>query len=143
MVVQSKLLQPKIQSTKCFLSFRRKRKSSSISLSLSASGTINNQTKFVISYIIPGGHDMTNNISRTVNQQQHKQFQKKYNHLFRVSTIDDMHKHFIYLSHPLRQSPVHQATSPTTNHRFFLSSFSLSTTILCQILTHAHAFIFS
>lgn len=131
MVVQSKLLQPKIRSTNFFLlSFRRKRKSNSISLPLSASGTINNQTKFVISYIIPGGHDMTNNTSRTVNHQQQKQFQKKYNHLFRVSTIDDMQKHFVCLTHPLKQSPIHQATSPTTNHRFFLSFFSLSTTIL-------------
>lgn len=102
MEVQSTRLPRKIQSTNrmLFCSFRRKRKSSSISLPFLVPGAINTQTKFVVSYIIPGGHDMMNNTNRTVTQQQQKQFQKKYNHLFRVSTIDNMRKAFVYLSHP-------------------------------------------
>jgi hypothetical protein len=66
---------------------RRKRKHTNISLSIPAPVTINSQTKFVISHIIPGKYDNNNNGNTTINQQQQKQFQKKYSHLFKVSTI--------------------------------------------------------
>ncbi len=52
--------------------------------------TINNQTQFVISYIIPGKSDTINNGNKTTNQeQQQKQFQKKYSHLFHVSMMNN------------------------------------------------------
>jgi hypothetical protein len=64
-------------------SSKRKRKNTSNSLSISTPVTINNQTKFVISSIIPDRYDS----NKIINQPQQKQFQKKYNHLFKVSII--------------------------------------------------------
>ena len=61
--------------------FRRKRKNTNTSLSITTPVTINSQTKFVVSHIIPSKYE--NNGNKTINQQQ---FQKKYNHLFRVNT---------------------------------------------------------
>ncbi|CAF0863101.1 unnamed protein product [Adineta steineri] len=54
---------------------KRKRESADIDISESSSDIINHDTKFVISYIIPG----------KCNKYQHeiKQFQKKYSHLFK------------------------------------------------------------
>lgn len=50
--------------------------------------SINSQTKFVISHIVPGKYDNHNSSNKMTNQQQQqKQFQKKYSHLFKVNII--------------------------------------------------------
>ena len=49
---------------------------------------LDNQTKFVISRIVPCRYSDNLNGNKAANQQDSKQFQKKYQHLFRVS-LDD------------------------------------------------------
>ena len=66
--------------------FRRKRKNTNTNPSISTPVTINSQTKFVISHIIPSKYENNGNGNKTINQQ--KQFQKKYNYLFRVNMIN-------------------------------------------------------
>ncbi|CAF3130286.1 unnamed protein product [Rotaria socialis] len=63
---------------------KRKRKNISNSFSTSTPVSINSQTKFVISHIVPGKYDTHSNGNKMTNQQQQqKQFQKKYSHLFK------------------------------------------------------------
>jgi hypothetical protein len=92
---------------------KRKRKSHSTSLSISTSMTINNQTKFVVSYIIPGKYDTTNNGNKPTNQPQQKQFQKKYSHLFRYIPDKDVQEYLIREDH-LKSNSI-SSRSPNNN----------------------------
>jgi len=77
MGVQSKFISMKNFREKIFNS-RRKRSDTNVEISNSSKIIINNQTKFVISYIIPGKCIPSNKPTN-------KQFQKKYSHLFKVN----------------------------------------------------------
>lgn len=73
-------------------SSKRKRKTPSNSLSLSAPMPITSETKFVISYLIPGKYENNSNETKTTIQQ--KQFQKKFSHLFKyIPENDDVYEY--------------------------------------------------
>ncbi|UJR34115.1 hypothetical protein I4U23_021522 [Adineta vaga] len=78
-------------------SAKRKRKSIGPTSSLSLPIPINSQTKFVISHIIPGKYDNCN--GNKTNNQQHKQFQKKYSHLFKYIPDKDEHTYLLREDH--------------------------------------------
>ncbi|CAF2542356.1 unnamed protein product [Rotaria sp. Silwood2] len=78
---------------------KRKRKNTSNSLSISTPAPINSQTKFVISHIIPGQYDSHSNGNKMTNQQQLKQFQKKYSHLFKYIPERDEQEYLTHEGH--------------------------------------------
>ncbi|CAF0773022.1 unnamed protein product [Rotaria sordida] len=94
---------------------KRKRKNTSNSLSISAPVAINSQTKFVISHIIPGKYDSHYNGNKMTYQQQLKQFQKKYSHLFKYIPEKDEQEYLIREGH-LKNISVSSSRSSNNNN---------------------------
>ncbi|CAF3554016.1 unnamed protein product [Rotaria sp. Silwood1] len=98
---------------------KRKRKNTSNSSSISTSVTINSQTKFVISHIIPGKYDNHNNGNKMTNQQALKQFQKKYSHLFKYIPEKDEQEYLIREGH-LKNISISSSRSSNNNNNICL-----------------------
>ncbi|CAF0935159.1 unnamed protein product [Adineta ricciae] len=91
-------------------STKRKRKRICPRTSISLPISINNQTKFVISHIIPGKYENTNG-NKSNNHQQYKQFQKKYAHLFKYIPDKEEQAYLLraeYLKPTSTRSPTNQ-----------------------------------